>query len=206
MLAKTALIAAISLGLAGANFAPASYNMKDPKDVSGLTFAIDSPLEPIYGYSKAVSGDIQFDPAHPEKTTGKIVVQTKEVATVSPALTDAMLGDWCLNPEKYPTIEFEIKKIDTVKETSKGVFEADVTGNFTLNGTTKEIQVKATATHLPGALSARGGVPGKQGDLVIIRTKFNFNRLDYGVAKDLDMMKIGTKVNIDLSAVGYTTT
>ncbi|MBA4292265.1 hypothetical protein C0431_04785 [bacterium] len=204
MVAKTALFALAASALVAPTFAPAPYDFKDPKGVNGLTFAVDSPLEPIFGTTDAVSGNIQFDPAHPEKTTGKITVETAKVKAASQGMTDAMQGDWCLNPQKHPAIEFEIVSLSNTKEIKKGVFESDVKGKFTLNGITKDLTVKATATHLPDALAARGGVPGKKGDLVVVRTKFSFNRLDHNLAPDLNQNVIGNKVDIDLAAVGYT--
>jgi polyisoprenoid-binding protein YceI len=182
--------------------APLTFDMKDPKGVSGLTFAIDSPLEPIKGHSSAISGNFVFDPANPEKSGGTIIVQSADVHVNSPVMTDHMHQAGSLDVAKYPTIEFTIKKVENVKKTGENGYEADVTGDFTLHGVTKSIQVKASATHAPGALSKRGGVPNKEGDIIILRTKFNFNRSDFGVGPA--QSPIGDKVEVDLSAAGFT--
>jgi len=183
--------------------APLAFDMKDPKGVSGLSFAIDSPLEPIKGHSGAVSGTFNFDPQNPSQASGKIIVQTKEVKVSNPIMTDHMHQAGSLDVAKYPTIEFEIKKVENVKTTADNTFEADVTGNFTLRGVTKSITVKASATYAPNSLSKRGGVPDKEGDLIIVRTKFSFNRSEYAVGPA--QSPIGDKVDVELSAVGFTT-
>lgn len=201
MLTKIALVSAFAVALIAPKTAPLAFNMKDPKGVSGLSISIDSPLEPIMGQTSAISGDVKFDPANPQNSTGKIVVDAKELKLTSEAMTGHMLQRASLDVENYPTITFEITKIDEVKETSKGNWDAKVTGNFTLKGTTKAITVNASVSHMPDMLKSRGGVPDKNGDLIVIRCKFSFDRTDFKVGAG---SVIGNKVDVTLSAVGYT--
>lgn len=199
MLAKAfALIAVTSAALIAP--APMTFDMKDPKGVSGLTFSIDSPLEPIKGHTSAISGNFIFDPANPEKSGGKIIVQAADVHVNSPVMTEHMHQAGSLDVAKFPTIEFELTKVENVKKTTADTYEADVTGNFTLRGITKSLVVKATATHAPDAATKRGGT-NKPGDLIILRTKFKFDRSDYAVGGGVGV--IGNVVEVDLSAVGY---
>ncbi|MFM9873908.1 MAG: YceI family protein [Fimbriimonadaceae bacterium] len=202
MIAKSIALLAVAATALTSSPAPLSFDMKDPKGVSGLSFSIDSNLEPIFGQSSAIGGSISFDPANPEKSSGKIVVQSAGVETHSENLTSAMHQDWCLDVEKFPTIEFEVKKISNVVKKDDGSFAADVNGDFTFHGVTKNLNIKATATHLPDKLKDRGGVPGKKGDLLIIRSNFSFNRKDFNVAPDLAL--IGDTVDVKLATVGYT--
>ncbi len=202
MLTKIITLAALTTATLIAP-APLAFDMKDPKGVSGLTFSIDSPLEPIKGHSSALSGTFNFDPQNPDQASGKIIVQSADVHVNSPVMTDHMHQAGSLDVAKFPTIEFEIKKVENVKKGENNSYEADVTGDFTLHGVTKSIKVKASATHAPDALAKRGGVPNKQGDIIILRTKFNFNRSDYGVGPA--QSPIGDKVEVDLSAAGFTT-
>lgn len=201
MLTKIALVSALAVGLMAPKTAPLSFNMKDPKGVSGLSISIDSPLEPIMGQTSAVSGDVNFDVSNPANSTGKIVVEAKELKLNSEAMTGHMLQRACLDAENFSTITFEITKIDEVKETSKGNWDAKVTGNFTLKGTTKAMTVNASVSHMPDALKSRGGVPDKNGDLIVIRCKFSFDRNDFKVSAPA---VIGNKVDVNLSTVGYT--
>jgi polyisoprenoid-binding protein YceI len=180
---------------------PIRFDMKDPKGVSGMSIKIDSKLEPVHGQATGVSGDVVFDPAKPENSSGKIVVNASDVRLGSQALTDAMLQDWCLDVQKFPTIEFAIKKVRGVKKVRDGEWNATVDGTFTLKGKSRDMTVKANVRHLPNMIKTRGGMP-KDGDLLLIRSTFKFNRLDFGVAPDLNTNVIGNTVEIDLSTVG----
>ncbi|MCE9559351.1 MAG: YceI family protein [Armatimonadetes bacterium] len=181
---------------------PQKFDMADPKGVCGLSFTIDSPLEPISGTSSAVSGEILFNKANPALSTGKIIVQTSTVRTLSDPLTQAMQQDWCLDPAKYPTIEFSVTKIANVKKQKNGSLAVKVTGDFYLHGVTKSITVDANVTKLADKIQVRGGMPGTKGDLLMVRSTFQINRRDFNIAKDLSSEVIGDTVEVKLAAVG----
>jgi len=178
------------------------FDMTDPKGVSGLSFTIESPLEPILGTSTAISGEILFNEQNPKASTGKIVVQTSGVRTASDGMTNAMQGDWCLAPKKYPTIEFAVKKIANVKATKDGATLCQVTGDFSFHGVTKEVVAEASVTKLADAIQKRGGMEGKTGDLLVIRASFKINRRDYNVAPDLSAALVGDIIEVKLATVG----
>ena len=178
-----------------------TYDLKDPKGVNGLSLYVDSTLEPITGTSDGISGTVTFDPATPEKAKGKIVVTTSSIKLAGPDITSAMQGDWCLNPAKYPTIEFEVKKIENIKKVKEGVFSGKVTGDFTLHGVSKELTTEISATYIKDGLAQRGGMPGKTGDLLVLRSGFSINRREFNIAPDLGSNLIGDKIDIKLSVV-----
>lgn len=178
------------------------FDFKDPKGVSGLTIRIDSPLEPVSGHANGITGNISFDPEKPEAAKGKVAVQLKTLTLGNSGMTDAMHGEWALDVAKYPTAEFEITKVSQVKPNGKDAWTAKVDGKFTLHGVTKPLSVTASASHVPGGLKQRGGVEGKDGDLLIVRSSFTIQRKDYGVAPDLSRQIIGENVQIDLAFVG----
>ena len=187
-------------------FVPAApgqkFDMTDPKGVSGLSFSIDSTMEPILGTSSAVSGEVVFDAANPEKSTGKIVVATAGVRTASDGMTQAMQGDWCLAPKKYPTIEFTVTKISNVKTAKDGSIRCTVAGDFNFHGVTKAVEADASVTRLPDMIEKRGGMEGKSGDLLVIRSTFKINRRDYNVATDLSSALVGDIIEVKLATVG----
>ena len=195
------LAAAVGFGVKIAAQGSGTYDLKDPKGVSGLQIALDSPLEPIYGQSSAISGTLNFDAEHPEKSTGKVVVATDSVTLAGAGISHAAQQDWCLNPAKFPTIEFDIKKIDNVKKSGDTIL-ADVTGNFTLHGVTKPLTAKAKVTPLVGKLKTRGGLEGKVGDLVKVQAKFTIDRIAYGVGTNLPPDLVAKDIKVDLSIIG----
>jgi len=178
-----------------------AFDLKDPKGVTGMSIAIDAPLEPIRGFAGGISGNVNYNLADPSKSTGKLIVDADSVQLVNPNMTSAMHQAWCLDVKKYPTIEFNVTKVDKVKKDKGGKVSARISGDFTFHGVTKPLSVDATILHLPGKLKARGGVE-KDGDLLQIHTKFSINRLDYGVAPDLGLELIGNKIDLDLAVTG----
>jgi polyisoprenoid-binding protein YceI len=198
---KLALFALGTATLVGFTYRSAtlSFDMKDPKGANGLSLYIDGPLEPVVGQAGGISGNIAFDAAKPENSKGKIVVDVKTVELTSERMTEKMQEEWCLDAEKYPTIEFEVKKVSGVKKTKSG-YDCTVNGTFTLKGVSKDITVKANVSYLPGQLAARGGVQGREGDLIVVRTSFSFDRTKFGVAPDLGIL--GNNVDVKLAAVG----
>jgi polyisoprenoid-binding protein YceI len=129
------------------------------------------------------------------------MVDAASVRLGSQALTDAMHEDWCLDIKKFPAIKFEINKVRNVKKVRDGEWNATVDGTFTLKDKSRPMTVQANVRHLPNMIKTRGGMP-KDGDLLIVRSSFKFNRLDFGVAPDLSTNVIGNTVEIDLSTVG----
>ena len=61
--------------LAMAQAAPIKFNFKDAKGVNTVVFTLDAPLEAISGSANGISGEVQFDPAKPAETKGKIIVE-----------------------------------------------------------------------------------------------------------------------------------
>jgi polyisoprenoid-binding protein YceI len=178
-----------------------AFDLKDPKGVTGMSIAIDAPLEPIRGFAGGISGSVNYNLTDPSKSTGKLIVDADSVQLINPNMTSAMHQAWCLDVKKYPTIEFNVTKVDKVKKEKGGKVSARISGDFTFHGVTKPLSVDATILHLPGKLKARGGVE-KDGDLLQIHTKFSINRLDYGVAPDLGLELIGNKIDLDLAVTG----
>lgn len=197
-------IAAALIVLAGTHafMSSQTFDFKDPKGVNSIGISIDAPLEPVRGHTTGVSGNITFDPEHPEKSTGSIVVDTSKIQVGSVDMTGAMLQDWCLDAPKYPTISFEISKIKSVKKLKDGQWDATVDGTLKVKNVSKPLTVTATVALLPNKIKDRGGMEGKQGDLLQIKSKFSFNRLDFGVAPDLSTNLIGNKIDIDLAVIG----
>lgn len=193
-----AVLAAVST-LSAVQAAPITFDFKDPKGVNNVVFKLDAPLESINGTASGVSGTVTVDPANPEAATGKIVVATDSLKVPNSMMQEHMLGEKWLNAKANPEISFEIKKIsDIEKEGDKG--EADVTGIFTLNGVSKEITVDAKVTYLPGKLSAR--MPDTEGDLLVIRAKFNIKRSDYNIQPGQNNEKVADEIELELSIAG----
>lgn len=192
------VLAAVS-ALSAAQAAPITFDFKDPKGVNNVVFKLDAPLESINGTANGVSGTVTVDPENPGTATGKIVVATASMTVPNSVMQEHLVGEKWLNAKANPEISFEIKKIsDIEKEGTKG--EAEVTGTFTLNGVSKEITVEAKVSYLPGKLSAR--MPGKEGDLLVIRSEFSIKRSDYNIQPGQNLDKVSNEIELELSIAG----
>lgn len=184
--------------------APKEYSFKDPKGVNSMSFVLDSLLEPIMGLASGVSGTLTFDPDKPEATKGKIVVEAKSLHLQNQRMEDVLHGDDWIDVERYPDVSFEFKKVDNVKRTPGGAVEMNVTGDFTLKGTTRTITIPVRMTHLPGRMSDR--LRGAQGDLLVVRANFTINRTDYGIKEGMGDETVAHDIEIRASIVGMAPT
>ena len=146
---------ALSIAILLAN--PLKFDFKDPKGVSAVSFSTDGAVEPFVGIAKGVSGSLQFDPAHPEGTSGKIIVESDSLELPMKPLEDSMKASWCLDAKGHPTIEISVKKLSEVKTVGNRT-TALLTGDFTCKGVTKEIQVPASATYFKGKAKEYGEI------------------------------------------------
>lgn len=171
-----------------------TFSLKDPKGVNTMVFMIDSMLEPISGHSGGISGDITFDPAKPEAAKGSVIIDSKSLVVPNARMTEKMAGDamW-LDVAKYPTMKFTIVSVKDVKKKGDAV-EANVVGDFKVKDVTKRITVPATATYLKDGAGKRAG--NLQGDLLMIRSNFTFNRADYNIGVGTPFEIVGNAVEI----------
>ena len=188
-----ALVAALALAQ------PLSFDFKDAKGVSAVSFSTDGVTEPFVGIARGVSGTLQFDPAHPESTTGKIVVDSDSLELPMKPLEDSMKAAWCLDAKGHPTIELLIRKLEKVKTVGK-ITTALLAGSFTCKGVTRDVQFPASATYLKGKAKERFG--DDEGDLLVIRADFSFKRLDFGVGKSLGEDLVSDEVKVHVGLVG----
>jgi len=193
------LLLALS-GLGGAALAASeTFDFKDPKGVNNAVFKLDAPLEALSGNATGVSGTVSFDPANPATIRGKIVVATSSMRVGNPMQQQHMLSDKWMDAAKYPEISFEAKGLKNVN-TSGDTTTADLTGTFTLKGTSKEMTVPVKLTFLKDKLGQR--VPGLKGDLLVIRSNFSISRRDFGLMPGQMEEKVSDTIELALSIAG----
>src|SRR5688572_1566784 len=118
-----ALLSIHSIALA----APLKFDFKDPKGVNNAVFKLDAPLEAINGSASGISGHVDFDPANPGASKGKITLATSSMHVGNPVMKEHLLGDKWMEAAKYPEITFETKELKNVK-TSGDITTADALG------------------------------------------------------------------------------
>lgn len=184
---------------AGASAAPIQFDFKDPKGVNNVVFKTDAPLESINGTAGGISGTVTFDPDNPAATTGKIVVAANSMHVGNPMMKEHMHGEMWMNVAKYPDIVFEVVSLKNAK-TENNVTSADAVGKITIKGVTKEITAPVKLTFLKDKLQQR--VPGKKGDLLVVRSTFSIKRSDFGINAGRGEDKVSNDVELNLSIAG----
>jgi polyisoprenoid-binding protein YceI len=176
------------------------FDFTDPKGVNNVRFELDAPLEAISGTGNGISGNITFDIENPAATTGRIILQTTSLMVPNNSMREHLLGANWLNAEANPEIVFEALSLKVLSIAENRV-EAHITGNLTLNGITREINVPASFTYLPNRLADRTG--GRmQGDLLVVRSQFSIARSDYNIRKGQNLDTVAENIELSLSIAG----
>lgn len=194
----TSFLGALALATV-ASAAPINFDFKDPKGVNNVVFKLDAPLESINGTASGISGTVAFDPENPGATTGKIVVAANTMHVGNPTMKEHLHGDQWMNVAKFPEITFEVSSLKNVK-TEAGVTTADASGKLTIKGVVKEITAPVKLTYLKDKLAQR--LPGKQGDLLVVRSTFTIKRGDFGINAGKMEDKVASTIELSLSVAG----
>lgn len=176
------------------------FDFKDPKEISAVSLKIDSVLEPIVGYAKGISGDLLFDPKHPERATGTVTVDAQSVQFAHDGYTQTARG-YALNSEKFPTLSLKLRKVVKVEEVAKNKFRGIVLADFTCRGITKQKRLLVQADLHPGMAEERTGGDLK-GDVLVVRTHFNVNRTEHGISEGIPENLVAETVEVDVAVVG----
>jgi polyisoprenoid-binding protein YceI len=199
------LLAAFTAASIAAHAAPQAFDFKDPKGVNNVQFQLDAPLESISGTATGVSGSVNFDPANPAATLGRIILDTSSLTVGNPMMRDHLhSADW-LDVTKHPSITFEAAKVANVRSQGAQLL-ADVTGKLTVKGITKDVTIPVSFTHLADKLGARVGNPKVKGDLLVMRATFAINRSDFGIQAGQNTDKIAESIQLTLSIAGASPT
>ena len=179
--------------------APLSFDFKDPKGVNNAVFKLDAPLEAINGSASGITGKVQFDPANPAATKGKIVIASASLNVSNPLMKEHLHSAKWLDVARFSEIVFDAKELKNVK-TSGDVTTADAIGSFTLHGLTKNITVPVKLTYLKDKLDKR--IPNMKRDLLVIRSSFTIKRSDYGIMPGQTEEKVSDEIELTLSIAG----
>jgi polyisoprenoid-binding protein YceI len=198
---KTTLAAFVALAAltSAASAATETFDFKDPKNGNSATFKLVAPRETIQGTATGVSGTIAFDPQSPAATKGKILVAAKTLMVPNPMMKQHMQGGMWLDAEKFPDISFEVKELKNVK-TEGNKTSAEAAGTFTLKGVSKDLTVPVTLTYLEDKLGDR--LPGKKGDLLVVRGTFTIQRSDFNVNAHQNEDKVADTIELTLGLAG----
>jgi polyisoprenoid-binding protein YceI len=179
--------------------APMEFDFKDPKGVNNVVFKTDAPLESINGTANGISGTVTFDPANPAATRGKIIVAAGSLHVGNPMMKEHLHGDKWMDVSRFPQITFDLGTLKNAK-TQDTTTTADAVGNLTIKGITKELTVPVKLTYLRDKLQQR--LPGRKGDLLVVRSTFSIKRNDFGINSGNFEDKVSNEIELSLSVAG----
>lgn len=170
--ATRALATALLLAPFTAGADPAKFTV-DPAH-SSITFTIRHLVSLTSGRFKKFEGAVNYDEKNPTKSDVSFVVQADSIDTDSAKRDEHLRGADFFDVAKYPTLEFQSKKVVTRGK------NLEVFGELKMHGVTKAISVSVeplgtTANPFGGTVTG-------------FKTEFVVNRKDFGIVynKTLD--------------------
>jgi polyisoprenoid-binding protein YceI len=134
---KKAIILPLISALLIAHSALAADTYVFDKVHSTIGFQVRHLFSNVPGKFDDFAGTIQFDEANPDQSSVTVTIKTASIDTGVKMRDDDLRSPNFFDAEKFPEITFESK---SVKSTGKDT--AEVTGDLTMHGVTKEVVLK----------------------------------------------------------------
>jgi CubicO group peptidase (beta-lactamase class C family)/polyisoprenoid-binding protein YceI len=197
---KAAFGLCVILGLRSVHAVEKVFDFQDPKKIGSVSLYLDSPLEPIFGSAKGISGTVQFDPEKPLLATGKISVDVSSVEFANAGYTATAQG-YALNARKFPQVVLTLRKVVRFKKLSPTRYQGLVDADFLCRGISKPKRLEVTADYFPGRAEERTNGNFK-GDLLVVRTKFEVSRSEHGISQGIPSDLVGDSIEVSVAVVG----
>ncbi|MEO5930538.1 MAG: YceI family protein [Candidatus Kapaibacterium sp.] len=189
-------------GLAVTASGPKKVTISNKVAKNQFTWVSSAPLETISGTAEGITGAFTLDPKKPASLRGTLSAQVATMKSGNGMRDSHIQSDQWLNAAAFPTISFTATSVSGV--VVKGnAFTANVVGNFTMHGVTKQMTVPVTLTYLDASAKTRERAPG---DLVMLTADFKVALKDFNVAgsKGVVGSKVGETISITAKLFGST--
>jgi len=191
---KAALVA-VSLAVAAVALpALADAPTTDLTKVEGGSFAIDKTHAKIifstthfgfstyYGLFNDFDAKLAFDPKAPTKSDLEVTVNLNGIDTTNPKLDEHLKSPDFFNVAQYPTASFKSTKIEVT-----GATTGKITGDLTLHGVTKPVELSATFNGGGTNPMTKAYVLGFNATGVIKRSEFGIKTFVPAVGDDVQL-------------------
>lgn len=175
--------------------APAYAGQKDASRITGGTYAVDpGHTQALFAYNHMgftenigiiaePTGALTLDPKAPEKARLSITFPVTNIRTAVPGLDAHLMKADMFDAEKFPTATFTSTSIRVDREDQ----EAEITGNLTIKGITKQITLDADFVGAGANPMNKKETVGFSAETVIRRSDFG---LGYAVPAVGDAVEI----------------
>lgn len=176
------------------------FNLKDKEGRNQATFFSEARYENITGLANKVWGEVSFDVKDIKSTlVGEVSISVSSIKTGIDKRDEHLRSLSWLNADKYPDINFKIKKVERIDLVDDNVVKIVAEGDFTLHGFTKLIYATATMKYLKENEFTKSIMPG---DLISILAKFDISLSDFGISNSLIGNRVSDKIQITANLVG----
>jgi len=164
---RIASLLALLVAAAGSAPAAGAQDMQFVKDAahSEINFVAESRLLDAHGFWEKWDADIMFNPTAWERSSVKLVIETKSVNTRVAMRDNHLRSKDFFAADSFPQITFVSKIVNKISDT-----RLNITGDLTIRGITKTITIPATLVFWDDA--------GKTGRF---KGEFTVQRNDFGV-------------------------
>lgn len=136
------------------------------------------------GDLSGIKGIINFNLSNLNACSFNVTVDVKTIDTDNSSRDEHLRSVSYFNAEEYPVIAIKSTKIDKTNKSNAGWYY--FTGTLSMHGVTKVISFPFTAT--------------QQGFNFLFASKFEINRLDYGVGESSSVMSKTVKISLSVLA------
>lgn len=160
---------------------------------STMGFQVRHLFSKVPGKFDDFSGQIQFDEADLEKSSVEVKIKTASIDTANEQRDKDLRSPNFFDTAKYPEITFTSK---SVKKTGDNT--ADITGDLTMHGVTKEVVLKAELLGKGAGLQGKT-VSGWEATAALKRSDFglSWNKAIEGTQVVSDDVQIDLRVEAD---------
>jgi polyisoprenoid-binding protein YceI len=160
---------------------------------STMGFQVRHLFSKVPGKFDDFSGQIQFDEADLEKSSVEVKIKTASIDTANEQRDKDLRSPNFFDTAKYPEITFTSK---SVKKTGDNT--ADITGDLTMHGVTKEVVLKAELLGKGAGLQGKT-VSGWEATTALKRSDFglSWNKVIEGTQVVGDDVQIDLRVEAD---------
>jgi len=145
----------------------------------------------ITGRFSGVSGQLRLDPEHWDSAHLDVRVATQTLKTQDPVWQRRLTSEECLDVKRFPELTFHST---SVRRT--GPHTADVVGDLTLHGVTREVVLSGEVR--PG--TEQSSAPFSK---ILIDASTHIRRSDFGMTAFRPLVSDHTEVRIELTAVAH---
>jgi polyisoprenoid-binding protein YceI len=189
---KIVLLASVSAFVLAQSAFTADTYVFDKKH-STMGFQIRHLFSKVPGKFDDFDGKIQFDETNPENSSVEVTIKTASIDTGVDMRDKDLRSPNFFDVEKFPEITFKSKSVKRTGETT-----AEVTGELTMHGVTKEVVLKVEFLG-KGANGKGGSVSGWEATTSLKRSEYGltWNKLIEGAQIAGDNVEIDLRVEAD---------